>query len=120
MANSDREPKSPNGLDQSARFFTMAETYDRMCQSLVPQYDFIQNEVLAIPSIADENPTIIDLGGGSGILLEKALVSLSRREVLLDRLFGRFPEGCAAAAGTLRWASHVRDLAHRGGVGIAS
>lgn len=51
----------------------MAETYDRMCRALVPQYDFIQDEVLAVPAIAGAQPTIIDLGGGSGILLEKAL-----------------------------------------------
>lgn len=30
------------------RFFTMAEVYDKMCQLLVPQYDFLQTEVLKI------------------------------------------------------------------------
>lgn len=63
--------------DAGQRFFTMAETYDRMCRSLVPQYDFIQDEVLAITSIADANPTVIDLGGGSGIFLEKVLARYS-------------------------------------------
>jgi len=56
------------------RFFTMAEAYDKMCQLLVPQYDFFQDEVLKILSFKrDEEFTVIDLGAGSGIFLEKIL-----------------------------------------------
>lgn len=51
----------------------MAETYDRMCQTLVPKYDFLQEEVLDIATMPTPAPTVIDLGGGSGILLEKVL-----------------------------------------------
>lgn len=56
------------------RFFTMAEAYDKMCQLLVPRYDFLQDEVLKILSFErDEEFTVIDLGAGSGIFLEKIL-----------------------------------------------
>jgi 2-polyprenyl-3-methyl-5-hydroxy-6-metoxy-1,4-benzoquinol methylase len=56
------------------RFFTMAEAYERMCQRLVPGYDFLQDEVLRVVA-ADEkcDMTVVDLGAGSGIFLEKAL-----------------------------------------------
>jgi trans-aconitate methyltransferase len=56
------------------RFFTMAEAYDRMCQHLVPGYDFLQDEVLRIVA-ADEkhDMTVVDLGAGSGIFLERVL-----------------------------------------------
>ncbi len=61
------------------RFFTMAETYDKMCQLLVPQYDFLQNEVLKIvPFRKDEKLIVIDLGAGSGIFLEKILIMYPR------------------------------------------
>ena len=60
------------------RFFTMAETYDRMCQVLVPQYDFMQDEVLRIVPLDRESPArFVDLGAGSGILLEKVLTRWS-------------------------------------------
>ena len=56
------------------RFFTMAEAYDRMCQHLVPGYDFLQDEVLRITGVDEKtDATIVDLGAGSGIFLEKAL-----------------------------------------------
>lgn len=56
------------------RFFTMAEAYDRMCQHLVPGYDFLQDEVLRIVAAdGKRDMTIVDLGAGSGIFLEKAL-----------------------------------------------
>ena len=56
------------------RFFTMAETYDRMCQHLVPGYDFIQDDVLGIVAAnGKQDMTVIDLGAGSGIFLEKVL-----------------------------------------------
>ena len=56
------------------RFFTMAEAYDRMCQTLVPGYDLLQDEALRITDIGSRpNARVIDLGAGSGILLEKIL-----------------------------------------------
>jgi len=56
------------------RFFTMAETYDRMAPYMVPQYDLIQNEVFNIVGFSKEKELIvIDLGAGSGIFLEKVL-----------------------------------------------
>ncbi|MBN1977583.1 MAG: class I SAM-dependent methyltransferase [Anaerolineae bacterium] len=56
------------------RFFTMAEAYDRVCQRLVPGYDFLQDEVLRITGGNEKtDATIVDLGAGSGIFLEKAL-----------------------------------------------
>jgi trans-aconitate methyltransferase len=56
------------------RFFTMAEAYDRMCQHLVPGYNFLQAEVLGIASAGEKRAmTVVDLGAGSGIFLEKAL-----------------------------------------------
>jgi hypothetical protein len=55
------------------RFFTMAETYDKVAPLLVPAYDFLQNEALKIPALqANSAPTVIDLGAGSGIFLEVA------------------------------------------------
>lgn len=59
------------------RFFTMAEAYDRMCQHLVPGYDFLQDEVLKIVAAdGKRDMTVVDLGAGSGIFLEKALIHL--------------------------------------------
>ena len=55
------------------RFFTMAEIYDRMCQTLVPKYDFLQEEMLDTVKLSNPAPVVVDLGGGSGILLEKVL-----------------------------------------------
>lgn len=61
------------------RFFTMAETYDRMCRLLVPKYDFLQDEVLDLLPIApDQEAVFVDLGAGSGILLEKVLARWPR------------------------------------------
>lgn len=60
-------------VDSNERFFTMAETYDQMCQTLVPKYDFLQEEMLDIATLSTPAPIVIDLGGGSGILLEKVL-----------------------------------------------
>ena len=63
-------------MDQASkeRFFTMAETYDRMARTLVPQYDFLQNEVLRTLSLEDSRRNIvIDLGAGGGTWLEKIL-----------------------------------------------
>ena len=59
------------------RFFSMAETYDRMCTVLVPQYDFLQDEVLAIIKASHCKPvTVVDLGAGSGIFIDKILRKL--------------------------------------------
>jgi tRNA (cmo5U34)-methyltransferase len=56
------------------RFFTMAETYDKMAPILVPQYDLLQNEVFNICRFnANDDMVVIDLGAGSGIFLEKVL-----------------------------------------------
>jgi tRNA (cmo5U34)-methyltransferase len=56
------------------RFFTMAETFNVMAPLLVPMYDLLQNEVFNIISIPfDKEITVVDLGAGSGILLEKIL-----------------------------------------------
>jgi tRNA (cmo5U34)-methyltransferase len=64
-----------DGMDDR-RFFTMAETYDKMARKLVPQYDFMQNEIIEFLGIKNqENPVIVDLGAGSGILIEKILQS---------------------------------------------
>jgi len=56
------------------RFFSMAECYDRMAGYLVPRYDWLQNELIAL-LFADgvEDKRIVDLGAGSGILLDKLL-----------------------------------------------
>jgi tRNA (cmo5U34)-methyltransferase len=56
------------------RFFTMAEAYDQMCQHLVPGYDFLQDEVLRIVAAEGKRDmTVVDLGAGSGVFLEKVL-----------------------------------------------
>jgi tRNA (cmo5U34)-methyltransferase len=58
------------------RFFTMAETYDKMAQLLVPQYDLLQNEVFNIVGFSKNDPIVVyDLGAGSGIFLEKILTT---------------------------------------------
>lgn len=47
------------------RFFAMAEAYDRMCQHLVPGYDFLQDEVLRIAAADGKRDlTVVDLGAG--------------------------------------------------------
>jgi SAM-dependent methyltransferase len=62
-ANSDRE-----------RFARMAEEYDRMAPYLLPQYAFLQEEMLRQTNLAAlAHPRIVDLGAGSGIFLEKVL-----------------------------------------------
>ena len=56
------------------RFFTMAETFDKMVQKLVPQYDFLQNEIFNIIKVNPKDKLVlIDLGAGSGIFIEKFL-----------------------------------------------
>lgn len=56
------------------RFFSMADTFDKMAQKLVPKYDFLQDELFNIIDFREnECINIVDLGSGSGILLEKIL-----------------------------------------------
>jgi ubiquinone/menaquinone biosynthesis C-methylase UbiE len=59
---------------ENDRFFTMAETFNVMAPLLVPMYDLLQNEIFNIITTPfDKEITVIDLGAGSGILLEKIL-----------------------------------------------
>ncbi|WP_105614814.1 class I SAM-dependent methyltransferase [Vallitalea okinawensis] len=56
------------------RFFSMADTFDKMAPKLVPQYDFLQDELFNIIDYEeDECINVVDLGAGSGILIEKIL-----------------------------------------------
>jgi tRNA (cmo5U34)-methyltransferase len=56
------------------RFQTMADAYDGMCRVFVPHYDLLQDELIrSIRYAGIGAPTIVDLGGGSGILIEKML-----------------------------------------------
>ena len=60
--------------NKEARFFEMAEAYDKMAQKLVPKYDFLQDEVFNIIDFNSEQPIIVvDIGAGSGIFLDKFL-----------------------------------------------
>ncbi len=53
---------------------TMANSYDQMCRLLVPGYDLMQNTLIDILKFEDINEIILlDLGAGSGILIEKVL-----------------------------------------------
>lgn len=53
---------------------TMANNYDRMCQITVPGYDFLQNAVIDILKFENmDKIVLLDLGAGSGILIEKVL-----------------------------------------------
>lgn len=52
----------------------MASTYDQMCQLLVPGYDFLQDTLVDILKFEDfQEIVLLDLGAGSGILIEKVL-----------------------------------------------
>ena len=52
----------------------MASNYDKMCQITVPAYDFLQNSIIDILKFEDMDKIILlDLGAGSGILIEKVL-----------------------------------------------
>ena len=68
------------------RFMTMAECYDAVASYLVPKYDFLQDEMIAL-LFADGrgDRLVVDLGAGSGILLEKILSRFpSSRGVWVD------------------------------------
>ena len=52
----------------------MAVNYDKMCQITVPGYDFLQNAAIDILKFENiEEIVLLDLGAGSGILIEKVL-----------------------------------------------
>lgn len=52
----------------------MAINYDKMCQMTVPAYDFLQNALIDILKFENmEKIILLDLGAGSGILIEKVL-----------------------------------------------
>ena len=53
---------------------TMAHSYDKTCQLLVPGYDFMQDTLIDILKFEKlEKIVLLDLGAGSGILIEKVL-----------------------------------------------
>ena len=53
---------------------TMARSYDKMCQLLVPGYDFMHCNLIDILKFEKlEKIILLDLGAGSGILIEKVL-----------------------------------------------
>jgi len=53
---------------------TMAKTYDKMCNLLVPGYDFMQDTLINILKFENmAKIVLLDLGAGSGILIEKVL-----------------------------------------------
>jgi tRNA (cmo5U34)-methyltransferase len=56
------------------RFQNMADAYDGMCRVFVPHYDFLQDEIIrAIRYAGIDAPAIVDLGAGSGILIDQML-----------------------------------------------
>lgn len=58
------------------RFLMMAEEYDRMAPYLVPMYGWLQKEMLRQSGVETLTAGyLVDLGAGSGIFLEKALMS---------------------------------------------
>ena len=64
-----------NNFDQNKdRFFKMADVYDKLVEYLVPNYNFFHDELIKLFLFKkDDQINIIDLGAGSGILLEKIL-----------------------------------------------
>jgi len=53
---------------------TMARSYDEMCQLLVPGYDLMQDTLIDFLKFEDiKNMILLDLGAGSGILIERIL-----------------------------------------------
>jgi len=52
----------------------MADAYNKMCQVLVPGYNFLQETLINILKFEDINEIVLlDLGAGSGIFIEKIL-----------------------------------------------
>ncbi|HOD84318.1 MAG: Methyltransferase domain protein [Planctomycetes bacterium ADurb.Bin126] len=67
------------------RWSSMADCYDRMADYLVPRYHMLQDEVIALLLSECKPELIVDLGGGSGIFIEKILdASPSSRAVWVD------------------------------------
>jgi len=61
-------------VSDKQRFSKMAEVYDAMAPYLVPQYEFMQDEVISISGVDfAEDAFVVDLGAGSGRLLEKIM-----------------------------------------------
>jgi tRNA (cmo5U34)-methyltransferase len=53
---------------------SMAQCYDKMCQLMVPGYDVMQDTLINILKFENlEKIVLLDLGAGSGILIEKVL-----------------------------------------------
>lgn len=53
---------------------SMANAYDKVCQIIVPAYDFMQDALINMLKFEDmEKIVLLDLGAGSGILIEKIL-----------------------------------------------
>ena len=104
------------------RFSTMGEVYDRMAPLLVPGYGDLQNEALLIPSLeATTKPVVVDLGAGSGRLLEKALEQFPKAECywvdssedflrVAKRRLARFGDSVTFVLSALedRWEDHVQ------------
>ncbi len=57
---------------------SMANSYDKMCQLLVPGYDLMQDTLIDFLKFEKiNNIVLLDLGAGSGILIEKILKEFS-------------------------------------------
>ena len=70
--------------DKDNRFFSMAEVFDKMAPYLVPQYDFLQNEAINLLHYnLDDSITVVDLGGGSGLLIKKILDRFNNSRCIL-------------------------------------
>lgn len=68
-----------------ARWSSMADYYDRMADYLVPRYHMLQDEIIALLLSECKPELVVDLGAGSGILLEKVLEAFpSSRAVWVD------------------------------------
>lgn len=56
----------------------MADAYDKMCEHLVPGYNFLQDTLINILKFEDiKEIVLLDLGAGSGIFIEKILKEFS-------------------------------------------
>lgn len=65
--------------DDRDRFVRMAKDYDRVVPVLVPRYDFLQEEMLALARLGDRAaPRVADLGAGGGRFLERVLAAHPR------------------------------------------
>lgn len=68
--------------DDRDRFLRMAEDYDRVAPILVPRYDFLQEEMLALAELSERSaPRVADLGAGGGRFLERALAAYPKATV---------------------------------------